>query len=77
MKMANVLLFHCPNCDTIEPLKFHRLKNQLDANHLILAGSTAKIVCARCKHEEHISFNQDKVPDWINDDSRVYNPPTK
>ncbi len=75
--MPNILLFHCPNCDTIEPFKYHRKKNELDGNHLILSrhGDMVKVVCAKCKHEEKVSFNVHQVPEWINDESRVYNPP--
>lgn len=72
--MPNVLLFHCPNCDTIEPFKFHRKKNDLDGNHLIL-WHRGIVVCSICKHEESINANQREVPEWVNDGSRVYNPP--
>ncbi|BFH11001.1 hypothetical protein J6TS7_57870 [Paenibacillus dendritiformis] len=71
--MPNVLLFHCPNCDTIEPFKFHRTRNRLDGCHIKQGRELLKVVCASCKHEEEIYFNVGSIPEWILDNRKVYN----
>lgn len=70
--MPNVLLFHCPNCDTIEPRMFHRNRNELDGCYL-KGGPSDRVVCAICKHEEPLYANVASIPDWVFDKRKVYN----